>query len=98
MIDHATGIVIGSTAVIGNDCTFLHGVTLGSTGKESGDRHPKIGNKVMIGCNATVLGNILIADGAKIGANSIVLKPVPEKATAVGTAARVIGGASDNNM
>lgn len=87
---------MGSTAVVGNDCTFLHGVTLGSTGKESGDRHPKIGNKVLIGCGATILGNIFVGDGAKIGSNSTILKPVPEKATAVGTPARVIGGATGN--
>lgn len=73
MIDHGTGIVIGETAVIGKNCSFLHGVTLGSTGKERGDRHPKIGNDVLIGCNATILGNIRIGNCCKIGSGTILL-------------------------
>ena len=96
MIDHATGLVIGETAVIGNDCSFLHGVTLGSTGKEKHDRHPKVGNGVLIGCNATILGNIVIGDGAKIGSGSIVLKPVCCKSTVVGNPAKVVGRSTCN--
>ena len=77
MIDHGTGVVIGETAVVGKNCSFLHGVTLGSTGKEKGDRHPKIGDDVLIGCNTTVLGNISIGSCCKIGSGSIVLKSLP---------------------
>mmetsp|Transcript_21340 Transcript_21340/g.35719 ORF Transcript_21340/g.35719 Transcript_21340/m.35719 type:complete len:293 (+) Transcript_21340:345-1223(+) len=91
MIDHAAGIVVGETATIGSNCSFLHGVTLGSTGKEGGDRHPKIGNDVLIGCNATILGNITISHCCKIGSGSIVLKSLPCGSTAVGNPARVVG-------
>mmetsp|Transcript_13893 Transcript_13893/g.17480 ORF Transcript_13893/g.17480 Transcript_13893/m.17480 type:complete len:328 (-) Transcript_13893:124-1107(-) len=91
MIDHATGVVIGEAAVIGDGCTLLHGVTLGSNGKESGDRHPKIGDNVFIGAGTSILGNIKIGCGAKIGAGSVVLKPIPHGATAVGAPAKVIG-------
>ena len=98
MIDHATGVVIGSTARLGENCTLLHNVTLGSTGKNDGDRHPKLGNKVLVGCNATILGNIKIGDGAKIGSNTIVLKPVPEGATAVGNPTRIIEKPSENQF
>jgi len=91
MLDHGTGIVIGETAVVGDYCTFLHGVTLGGTGKASGDRHPKVGSGVLIGTNASILGNIKIGDNAKIGAGSVVLKPIPHSATAVGAPARIIG-------
>lgn len=91
MIDHGTGVVIGETAVIGKNCSFLHGVTLGSTGKEKGDRHPKIGDDVLIGCNTTVLGNISIGSCCKIGSGSIVLKSLPKGMTAVGNPARVVG-------
>ena len=98
MIDHATGVVIGSTARIGSGCTFLHNVTLGSTGKTDGDRHPKLGNNVLVGCNATILGNITIGNDAKIGANSIVLKPVPDGTTAVGNPARIVGLKTDNKF
>lgn len=90
MLDHATGVVIGETAVIGKNCTFLHGITLGATGKQSGDRHPKIGDNVFIGCNVMVLGNITIGNGSKIGAGSIVLKSIPAGATAVGNPARIL--------
>ena len=96
MIDHATGLVVGATARVGDNCTFLHNVTLGSTGKNDGDRHPKLGNKVLVGCNATILGNILIGDGAKIGSNSIVLRPVPAGATAVGNPVRIIERPTQN--
>lgn len=91
MIDHATGIVIGETAVVGINCSFLHGVTLGSTGKDKGDRHPKIGNDVLIGCNSTILGSISIGCCSKIGSGSIVLKSIPRESTAVGNPARIVG-------
>lgn len=90
VIDHATGVVIGETAVVGDNVTILHNVTLGGTGKVSGDRHPKIGDGVFLGAGAKVLGNIRIGDGAKIGAGSVVLKEVPSRATAVGNPARLI--------
>lgn len=89
MIDHGTGIVIGETAVVGANCSFLHGVTLGATGKDVGDRHPKIGHDVLIGCGASILGNIKIGNCCKIGAGSIVLKPLPCGVTAVGNPAKV---------
>lgn len=95
MFDHGTGIVIGETAVIGDGCTLLHGVTLGGTGKESGDRHPKIGKDVLIGAGASVLGNIIVGDRAKIGSGAIVLKPIPHGSTAVGAPARIIGWAKE---
>jgi serine O-acetyltransferase len=91
MFDHATGIVIGETAVIGNDVSILHGVTLGGTGKDSGDRHPKVGDGVLIGAGASVLGNVHIGTGAKIGAGAVVLRDVPEGTTAVGNPAKEIG-------
>jgi len=91
LLDHGTGIVIGETAVIGNDCSLLQGVTLGGTGKASGDRHPKVGNGVLIGANATVLGNIQIGDGAQIAAGSLVLKPVPNRGMVAGSPAKLIG-------
>ena len=91
MIDHATGVVIGETAVIGNDVSMLHGVTLGGSGKEGGDRHPKIGNGVLISVGAKVLGNIHIGDCAKIGGGSVVLTDVPAYSTAVGIPAKVVG-------
>lgn len=92
LFDHATGVVIGETAVIGNNVSILHNVTLGGTGKMSGDRHPKIGNGVLIGAGTCILGNIHIGDGAKIGAGSVVLKDVPARTTAVGNPARLLGG------
>lgn len=91
MIDHATGVVIGETAVVGDECTFLHGVTLGGTGKENGDRHPKLGNCVLVGAHASILGNVRIGDRAKIGCGSVVLSAIPSGATAVGLPAKVIG-------
>ncbi|KAK0598488.1 hypothetical protein LWI29_035134 [Acer saccharum] len=93
VIDHATGVVIGATAVIGDNVTILHNVTLGGTGKVSGDRHPKIGNGVLLGAGTKVLGNIRIGDEAKIGASSVVLKEVPPRSTAVGNPARLLVGA-----
>lgn len=92
MFDHATGIVIGETAVIGNDCTILQGVTLGGTGKEIGDRHPKIGNGVLVSVGAKVLGNITIGDKAKIAAGSVVLKNVESLCTVAGVPAKPVGG------
>ena len=90
MIDHGTGVVVGETATVGHGCTFLHGVTLGSTGKELGfDRHPKVGNHVFLGAQSTVLGNISIGDHVTIGSGSLVLKPLPAGATAVGSPAVV---------
>ena len=83
-IDHGMGVVIGETAEIGDNGTIYHGVTLGGTGKDKGKRHPTIGNNVIIGCGAKILGPISIGDGAKLGANSVVLKNVPKGKTAVG--------------
>ncbi|PWX20062.1 serine O-acetyltransferase EpsC [Clostridium perfringens] len=83
-IDHGMGVVIGETAEIGDNVTIYHGVTIGGTGKDKGKRHPTIGNNVIIGCGAKILGPISIGDGAKIGANSVVLKNVPKGKTAVG--------------
>lgn len=89
-IDHGMGIVIGETAEIGNDCTIYHGVTLGGTGKEKNKRHPTIGNNVMIGCEAKILGPIIIGDNVKIGAGAIVLKSVENNSTVVGNIAHIV--------
>ena len=78
------GIVIGETSIIGDDCTIYHGVTLGGTGKEKKKRHPTLKNNIIVGCGAKVLGNIVISDNVKIGANSVVLKDVPKNSTVVG--------------
>ncbi len=83
-IDHGMGVVIGETAEIGDDVLIYHGVTLGGTGKDTGKRHPTVGNNVVIGCGAKVLGPINIGDNVKIGANSVVLKDVPDDSTTVG--------------
>ncbi len=91
MLDHATGIVIGETAVIENDVSILQSVTLGGTGKVCGDRHPKIREGVMIGAGAKILGNIEVGRGAKIGAGSVVLHSVPPHTTAAGVPARLVG-------
>jgi serine O-acetyltransferase len=88
--DHGTGIVIGETAVVGDDVSMLHGVTLGGTSADRVDRHPKIGKGVLIGAGAHVIGNITIGDYAKIGTGSVVTKPVPSGCTAVGVPARLI--------
>ncbi len=80
-IDHGFGVVIGETAIIGDDVVIYHGVTLGGTGKESGKRHPNIGSRVVIGAGAKILGNINVGDGVKIGAGAIVLKDVPDGVT-----------------
>ena len=89
-IDHGTGIVVGETAVIGDDVSMLQGVTLGGTGAERGDRHPKIGKGVLLGAGAKVLGNIQIGDYAKIASGSVVLKAVPAGCTAAGVPARLV--------
>lgn len=89
-IDHGNGVVIGQTAIIGNNVLLYHGVTLGGTGSEAGKRHPTIGNNVVIGAGAKVLGNIEIGDNVKIGANAVVLKDVPDNATVVGVPAKVV--------
>jgi serine O-acetyltransferase len=91
LIDHATGVVIGETAVVEDNVSMLHAVTLGGTGKERGDRHPKIKQGVLIGAGAKILGNIVVGAGAKIAASSVVLKDVPEHATVAGIPAKVIG-------
>lgn len=91
-IDHAHGIVIGETAVIEDDVSMLHSVTLGGTGKDGGDRHPKIRRGVMIGAGAKVLGNIEVGEGARIAAGSVVLEDVPPRCTVAGVPARRIGG------
>ncbi len=94
MLDHGTGIVVGETATIGDNCSILQGVTLGGTGKESGDRHPKIGFNVLIGAGAKVLGNIQVGCCSLIAAGSVVLKEVPTHTTVAGVPAKVIGPAS----
>lgn len=91
MLDHATNIVIGETAVIADTVSMLHDVTLGGTGKEQGDRHPKVGRGVMIGAGSKILGNIRIGEGAIVGAGSVVLRDVPAHTTVVGVPARVVG-------
>lgn len=93
MLDHATGFVVGETAVIGDNCSILQGVTLGGTGKADEDRHPKIGNGVLIGAGAIVLGNIKVGDCARIGAGSVVIREVPPRVTVVGVPARIVGEA-----
>ena len=90
-IDHGTGVVIGETAVVGDDVSMLQNVTLGGTGKECGNRHPKIGRGVLIGAGAKILGNINVGEGAKIGAGSVVLQHVPPHTTVVGIPARETG-------
>lgn len=93
MLDHGTGLVIGETAVVGDNVSMLQNVTLGGTGKSDQDRHPKIGNGVLIGAGAKVLGNIKIGDCSRIGAGSVVLKEVPPRVTVAGVPAKVIGEA-----
>lgn len=92
MLDHATNITIGETAEVGDGCSILQGVTLGGTGKEVGDRHPKIGRGVLVSVGAKVLGNISIGDEAKIAAGSVVLNDVPARTTVAGVPARIVGG------
>lgn len=91
MLDHATGVVIGETVVIGDDVSMLHAVTLGGSGCSKGNRHPKIGSGVLISAGAKILGNISVGDGAKIGAGSVVLESVAAHTTVAGVPARVVG-------
>ncbi|WP_103333043.1 serine O-acetyltransferase [Pseudotabrizicola formosa] len=93
MIDHAHSIVIGETAVVGDNVSMLHSVTLGGTGKEDGDRHPKIGNGVLIGAGAKVLGNISVGDCSRIAAGSVVLHDIPRNKTVAGVPAKIVGEA-----
>ena len=93
MIDHAHSMVIGETAVVGNDVSMLHGVTLGGTGKDDGDRHPKIGDGVLIGAGAKVLGNIIVGKCSRIAAGSVVLKDIPPCKTVAGIPAKIVGEA-----
>lgn len=95
LLDHATGFVAGETSVIADNVSILHGVTLGGTGKESGNRHPKIRSGVLIGAGAKILGNIVVGEGAKIGANSVVLHNVPPHATVAGVPAKIVGRAAE---
>lgn len=97
LLDHATGLVIGETAVVGNDVSILQQVTLGGTGKEHGDRHPKIGNGVLISAGAKILGNIKVGEGAKVGAGSVVLHDVPPHTTVAGVPARIVGTPSSQH-
>ena len=91
MIDHATGVVIGETAVIEDDVSILHGVTLGGTGKEGGDRHPKVRRGVLLGAGAIILGNIEVGECAKVASGSVVLHDVPANRTVAGVPAKVVG-------
>lgn len=90
VIDHGMGIVIGETAEIGDDCLLYQGVTLGGTGKDTGKRHPTIGNNVLIGCGAKVLGPFRVGDNSRVAANAVVLNEIPPNSTAVGSPARVV--------
>ncbi len=91
-IDHGCAVVIGETTIIGDNCTIYQGVTLGGTGKHEGKRHPTIGNNVMVGAGAKVLGPVVVGDNSKIAAGAVVLKDIPENSTAVGIPARVVRG------
>ena len=95
MIDHATGVVVGETARVGDRCSLLHGVTLGGTGKEHGDRHPKLGDNVLVGAHAAILGNVTVGARSKIGCGSVVLADIPSGATAVGVPAKIVGRSRD---
>ena len=97
MLDHATGLVVGETAVVGNRVSILQSVTLGGTGKEDGDRHPKIGDGVLISAGAKILGNIHVGEGAKVGAGSVVLQDVPAHTTVAGIPAKVVGKPTSNS-
>lgn len=90
VIDHGMGIVIGETTIIGDDCLLYQGVTLGGSGKEKGKRHPTLGNNVLVGAGAKVLGSFTIGDNARIAANAVVLNEIPANATAVGVPAKVV--------
>jgi serine O-acetyltransferase len=94
-IDHGMGVVIGETAIVGDDCTLYHGVTLGGTTWQKGKRHPTLGNDVVVGAGAKVLGPIMIGNGARVGSNAVVIKPVPDGATVVGIPGRIVQVDSD---
>ena len=96
-LDHATSFVAGETAVIGNNVSILHEVTLGGSGKIAGDRHPKVGDGVLIGSGAKLLGNIVVGNGSKVGAGSVVMNDVPEHVTVVGVPAKIVGKPLDLN-
>ena len=89
-IDHAMGVVVGETTIIGDDCTLYQGATLGGTGKQSGKRHPTLGNGVMVGVGASVLGNITIGDNSKVGAGAVVVEDVPPNCTVVGIPGHIV--------
>ena len=97
MVDHATGLVIGETALVGNNVSMLHGVTLGGSGLEDGKRHPTIGDGVMISAGAKILGDISVGKGSKIGAGSVVLNSVPNGVTVAGVPAKIIGKTSEDS-
>ncbi len=97
MLDHATGIVVGETTVIENDVSILHSVTLGGTGNESGDRHPKIRRGVLLGAGSKVIGNIEVGEGAKVGAGSVVLHDVKPHVTVAGVPAKIVGTPDEDN-
>jgi serine O-acetyltransferase len=97
-IDHGMGVVIGETSEIGDDCLFYQGVTLGGTGNEKGKRHPTLGNRVVVGTGAKILGSIRIGDDVKIGAGSVVVHPVPDKSTVVGIPGRVVRTRDSNGV
>jgi serine O-acetyltransferase len=97
-IDHGMGVVIGETSEIGDDVLLYQGVTLGGTGKDTGKRHPTIGDGVVIGTGAKILGNIRIGDHAKVGAGSVVVRSVPDHSTVVGVPGRVVGGAETDPL
>jgi serine O-acetyltransferase len=97
MIDHAHGVVIGETAVVGDDVSLLHAVTLGGTGKDEGDRHPKVSDGVLIGAGAKILGNIRVGECSRVAAGSVVLADVPAHATVAGVPAKVVGDAGCAN-
>ena len=97
MIDHATGLVIGETTIVGNDVSMLHSVTLGGSGCQKGDRHPKIGNGVLLAAGAKVLGNISVGEGVKVGAGSLVLESVPDHVTVAGVPAKIVGTPAEDN-
>ena len=95
LVDHATGIVIGETAVVEDDVSILHAVTLGGSGKATGDRHPKVRRGVLLSAGCTVIGNIEIGAGAKVGAGSVVLEDVPPHVTVAGVPAKIVGTPRD---
>jgi serine O-acetyltransferase len=97
-IDHGSGVVIGETTEIGDDCLLYQGVTLGGTGNEKGKRHPTLGNRVVVGTGAKVLGSIRIGDDVKVGAGSVVVHPVPDKSTVVGIPGRVVRTRGENGV